>query len=413
MTNQPFTLTKRRMPWTRCAGAAERSVLALLTRIDFGSLHLQMPDGAMRRFGVAASPLRVGMTLHSNDVFARVLAAGDIGLAESYMDGAWDSPHLTDLLVLMMRNRDVLERAVYGSTLGSWLYRLRHGWRRNSRAGSQRNIQAHYDLGNAFYRLWLDPSMNYSSAMFEGDQDADLTQAQHRKVDRALDEARVASGSRVLEIGCGWGALAERAAQRNADVTGVTLSHEQLGWAQQRLADAKLHTQAALLLKDYRDLGREADFERYDSVVSIEMFEAVGRAYWDTFFDTLRRCLKPGGRACIQSITIRDDLFDRYVHSTDFIQQYIFPGGLLPSAQAFRAQAQRAGFVVERELAFGQDYAETLHRWRDNFLTALPQVKAQGFDRRFVKLWDFYLAYCEAAFLTGNTSVVQFTLRHA
>ncbi len=413
MNNQTTSLPKRRVPWSLGAGHAERTVVKLLERLDFGSLHLQMPGGTMRHFGLSQSQPWVGLSVHNTRVFSRVLASGDIGLAESYIAGEWDSPQLTELLVLMMRNRAVLERVVYGSAIGSLLYRLRHLGRRNSRAGSRRNIQAHYDLGNNFYSLWLDPTMNYSSALFGANRLEPFPVAQDRKVDRALDEARVVADSRVLEIGFGWGALAERAGKRGAHVTGVTLSHEQLAWAQKRLATAQLAKQGDLLLKDYRDLGREPGFEPYDSVVSIEMFEAVGRDYWDSYFDTLKRCLKPGGHACVQSITIRDDLFDRYVNSTDFIQQYVFPGGLLPSASAFRAQALKAGLVVETELEFGQDYAETLRRWRESFLAALPQVKAQGFDQGFIKLWEFYLAYCEAAFLTGNTNVVQFTLRHA
>ncbi len=396
--------------------------MRLLERLDFGTLDLQAPDGAMRHFGQAqdkdghltthAAP-RACISLHNREVFGRVLAAGDIGLAESFMDGDWDTPDLTAVLVLMMRNRDVLERVIYGSRWGSLLHRVRHLLRRNSRAGSRRNIQAHYDLGNDFYRLWLDPTMNYSSAWFNGDRTQPMPQAQNAKVDRALDEARVAAGQRVLEIGCGWGALAERAAQRQARVTGVTLSQEQLAWAQTRMADAGLAAHSDLQLKDYRDIGFEADFKPFDAVVSIEMFEAVGREYWSGYFETVRRCLTPSGRACIQSITIRDDLFDRYVKSTDFIQQYVFPGGLLPSVSVFRAEAAKAGLVVERELAFGEDYAETLRRWREHFLAALAQVKAQGFDARFVRLWEFYLAYCEAAFTTGNTNVVQFTLRRA
>ncbi len=415
------------------SGYAERSVFKLLDQLDFGSLDLQMPDGAMRHFGAPTgqlqadgpAPPRVAMSLHDKAVFQRVLSSGDIGLAESYMDGQWDSPHLTELLVLMMRNREVLERVVYGSAIGSIVHRLRHRLRRNSRAGSRRNIQAHYDLGNRFYQLWLDPTMNYSSAWFAGNPGEPMPQAQDRKIDRALDETGVKPNSHVLEIGCGWGALVERAVQRGARVTGVTLSHEQLAWAVERVNRVQPSNDtpaplgkppigsAELLLKDYRDLGREPDFGGYDAIVSIEMFEAVGREYWDSYFDTLRRCLKPQGRACIQSIVIRDDLFDRYVKSSDFIQQYVFPGGLLPSAQAFRDQAAKAGLVVEHDLSFGQDYAETLRRWRESFLAALPQVKAQGFDQRFIKLWDFYLAYCEAAFLTGNTNVMQFTLRRA
>ena len=197
----------------------------------------------------------------------------------------------------------------------------------------------------------------------------------------------------------------------DAHVTDVTLSPEQLAWGQQRIGDAGLGARCALRLEDYRDLAARHEAEPFDAIVSIEMFEAVGRAYWDDYFDALRRCLKPGGRACIQSITIRDDLFERYLRSTDFIQQYIFPGGLLPSVAAFEAQARRAGFSVERRLAFGLDYAETLRRWRLDFTRREAEVRALGFDDRFMRIWHFYLAYCEAAFLHGNTDVVQFTLR--
>ena len=285
------------------------------------------------------------------------------------------------------------------------MHRARHLFHRNSRRGSAKNIHAHYDLGNEFYRLWLDPTMNYSSAWFEGDRGADLVQAQWAKVRRALAECNVQPGDRVLEIGCGWGALAESAARDfGATVTGVTLSNEQLAWARQRLTDAGLPGE--LRLQDYRDIGDGP----FDAVVSIEMFEAVGREYWPSFFDTLRSQLKPGGKACIQTITIRDDLFDRYVRSTDFIQQYIFPGGLLPSAKEFRQAARRAGLDVVRALDFGLDYAQTLQRWRTSFLGAEARVRQLGFDTRFMRIWEFYLAYCEAAFATGNTSVVQFTL---
>jgi cyclopropane-fatty-acyl-phospholipid synthase len=245
--------------------------------------------------------------------------------------------------------------------------------------------------------------MNYSSAWFEGDLGGDLAQAQRAKLRRALDACGIARGQRLLEIGCGWGALAEVAAvERGARVTGVTLSTEQLAWAQ-----ARLHGSSAdLRLQDYRDI---ADGP-YDAIASIEMFEAVGRAYWPGFFQRVHGLLKPGGRACIQSITIRDDLFDRYVRGTDFIQQYIFPGGLLPSASQFRAHAEGAGLRVVEQFAFGADYAETLRRWRTRFQAEEAAVRSLGFDTRFVRTWEFYLAYCEAAFDTGNTDVVQFTL---
>ena len=276
----------------------------------------------------------------------------------------------------------------------------------NTLRGSKRNISAHYDLGNDFYRLWLDPTMNYSSAWFEGDLSRPMPDAQHAKVRRALREAGVKPGDRVLEIGCGWGALAECAAREfGARVTGVTLSSEQLDWAKKRLADAGLP--GDLRFQDYRDI---ADGP-FDAIASIEMFEAVGREYWPSFFSTVRGQLKPGGKACIQSITINDRYFERYVKSTDFIQQYIFPGGLLPSPSAFEAEARRAGFIVEQRLAFGPDYAETLRRWREAFLREIDTVQRLGFDARFQRIWAFYLAYCEAAFDTGNTDVMQFTLR--
>ncbi|MEO5695843.1 MAG: cyclopropane-fatty-acyl-phospholipid synthase family protein [Burkholderiaceae bacterium] len=385
--------------------AAARAVMRLLDRLDHGSLTLQLPDGTSRRFGDDTEP-RAAMRLHNWNVCAATLKSGDIGLAESFIAGDWSTPDLTELLTLFISNRDAFESMVYGSWWGSLLHRARHLFNRNSRRGSQKNIHAHYDLGNEFYRLWLDPTMNYSSAWFEGDRSGDLVAAQWSKVRRALDECDVGPGDRVLEIGCGWGALAESAARdRGAVVTGVTLSREQLDWARQRLSSAGLAGE--LRYQDYRDI----DDGPFDAIASVEMFEAVGREYWPGFFETVRTQLKPGGKACIQSITIRDDLFDRYLRSTDFIQQYIFPGGLLPSPVAFRDAAAKAGLRVVRELDFGLDYAETLRRWRSSFLGAEAPVRKLGFDTRFMRIWEFYLGYCEAAFMTNNTSVMQFTLQ--
>ena len=341
-----------------------------------------------------------------------MLRRGDIGAAETFIAGDWSSPDLSGLLTLLVANREHFDALVYGSWWGSLLHRLRHALNRNSRQGSRNNIHAHYDLGNAFYALWLDPSMNYSSAWFEGRPDGDLERAQSAKVRRALRQAGVRSGSRVLEIGCGWGALAELAAREfDAQVTGVTLSAEQLAYGQARLQAAGLERRATLRFQDYREL--VADPRPYDAIVSIEMFEAVGHAYWGEYFAAVKRNLAADGRACVQTITIRDDLFDRYLRSTDFIQQYIFPGGLLPSATRFRQAAAAAGLQVVDEFAFGLDYAETLRRWRASFLAAEGSVRALGFDTRFMRTWEFYLAYCEAAFVNGNTSVVQFTLQHA
>ena len=394
-------------------GRAERAVTALLHRMQGETLDLRTPSRQYRlgnadRLGAAPSAL---VQVHDEAVFARVLGSGDIGFAESYVDGQWTTPDLRALLACVMRQRAGLDEVVYGSFWGSLLHRLTHLVRRNTRAGSRRNIHAHYDLGNAFYALWLDPSMNYSSAWFDGDAAQPLEAAQQRKMARALDAARVGAGSRLLEIGCGWGAVGEAAARRGAHWTGVTLSTEQLAWAQRRLADAGLAARCDARLQDYRDLAGEG--RRYDAIVSIEMFEAVGRAYWPGYFRSLARCLAPGGRACVQSIVIRDELFARYARSTDFIQQYVFPGGMLPSARIFREEAARAGLAVRTELAFGADYARTLRAWRQDFHERLDAVSALGFDARFIRLWDFYLAYCEAAFETGQTDVVQFTLEHA
>ena len=387
--------------------AAGRAVLQLLKSLTHGTLDLQLPDGSSAQFGApSAGAPRAAMRLLNWNVCGAALRSGDIGFAESYIAGDWTTPDLTALLKLFVANRDQIESMIYGRWWGALLYRARHLFNRNSRKGSQKNIHAHYDLGNEFYRLWLDPTMNYSSAWFEGDRSADLVGAQWAKVRRALRECTVQPGQRVLEIGCGWGALAECAAREfGAKVSGVTLSTEQLAWARQRLQDAALP--GDLRFQDYRDI---ADGP-FDAIVSIEMFEAVGREYWPSFFDTLKAQLKPGGKACIQSITIRDDLFDRYLKSSDFIQQYIFPGGLLPSPQAFRAAAERSGLKVVNELDFGLDYAETLRRWRERFLGAETPVRKLGFDARFMRIWEFYLAYCEAAFAMGNTSVMQFTLQ--
>jgi len=402
----PSSSTPVEMLLPRGADPAARAVLRLLQRLEHGTLDLRWPDGSHLRLGPGGEP-RATLAISDERVFRAVLRSGDIGFAEGYIAGQWQTDDLPALLRLMLANRETIERLIFGGWWGSLLHRLQHWRNRNSREGSRRNIHAHYDLGNAFYRLWLDSTMNYSSAWFGGDHGRALSEAQDAKVARALAEAGVQPGSRVLEIGCGWGAVAEAAARRGAHLTGVTLSTEQLAWARERLARQGLGGQAELRLQDYRDIA-DAPF---DALVSIEMFEAVGRAYWPSYFETVARSLKPGGRACIQTITLRDDLFDRYVRSTDFIQQYIFPGGLLPSDREFRLAAGRAGLEVERTLAFGPDYAETLRRWRVAFHGASAAAARLGFDEAFMRTWDFYLAYCEAAFDTGNTNVVQYTLR--
>ncbi len=374
-------------------------VFALLEKIVTGRLEIRLPDGSSRLFGGG----RHCVTLQVRDevMFGQVLARGDIGLAESYLDGQWDSPDLTGLLALLARNRAGLRKAVYGSSLNLLAARLRHWLNGNSRSGSKRNIMAHYDLGNDFYALWLDDSMSYSSGLYEVGNEADLPGAQRAKYRRILRQLGAASGQSVLEIGCGWGGFAELAVRDGLRVTGITLSPAQLEWARRRVPAADLR------LQDYRDTG-----EQFDHIVSIEMFEAVGERWWPTYFETVAKALKPGGRAVIQSITIRDDLFADYRKGTDFIQQYVFPGGMLPSRAAFRAAAARAGLAIRGEYAFGLDYARTLATWRQAFERNWPRIAALGFDERFRRLWHLYLCYCEAGFLAGSVDVVHFELAH-
>ena len=432
-TSSSTTVTPFVMPGN--APSAARTALKLLLRLKHGTLTVKLPDGSVQRFGNGASPMASMHLLNWNGCSA-ALKSGDIGFAESFIAGDWTTPHLTELLRVFILNRKEVEDVIYGSWLGRLAYRVKHLLNRNTRANSQKNIHAHYDLGNAFYELWLDGTMNYSSAIFETPETS-MHDAQHAKVHRALSMARVQPGDRVLEIGCGWGALAEKAATEfQASVVGVTLSTEQLAWARTRMAlagipctdslkpatglaassdPAKVREAASvgvdLRLQDYRDIGKTTVDAPFDAVCSIEMVEAVGREYWPEYFQTVARLLKPGGYACIQSIVIADELYDRYVSSTDFIQQYIFPGGCLPCPREFRAQAAAAGFELVDEFSFGQDYARTLQRWRDNFMAQETRVLQLGFDKRFIRIWEFYLGYCEAAFLQANTDVVQYTLR--
>ena len=394
------------LPRPTRAPASARTVLRLLQQLRHGSLSISLPDGSTQTMGDGLGP-HVSVHMHNWKPFGAALKSGDIGFAESYLDGDWTTPQLPALLGLLAANRQALDDVIHGSWTGRLFYRIRHLLNRNTKTNSRKNIHAHYDLGNSFYSLWLDGTMNYSSAIFEGDLQQDMQRAQHAKVRRALHMAGVQQGQRVLEIGCGWGALAEKATvEFGAHITGVTLSTEQLAWAQQRLAAQGVSDQADLRLQDYRDI---ADGP-YDAICSIEMLEAVGQEYWPTYFESVARLLKPGGRACIQTIVIQDALFERYIRSTDFIQQYIFPGGCLPCPAQVRRQAQAAGLQVVDELAFGRDYAETCRRWRADFMAQRETVLSLGFDERFIRIWEFYLAYCEAGFDAGDIDVVQFTL---
>lgn len=384
-----------------------RFILQLLSKMEHGALRMELPDGRVAHFGNGKgnSNAAVTLSLDSWEICNASLKSGDIGFAETFIDGTWRTDNLPGLIEIFIRNRQQIESVIYGTWWGRLLYRVRHLFNRNSRNGSRKNIHAHYDIGNAFYQLWLDPSMTYSSALFADAHADNLQQAQDAKYQRILEQLQLPSQARVLEIGCGWGGFAELATTSGAHVTGLTLSTEQLDFANQRLAKAGLNDKAELLLKDYRD----ADGQ-FDAIASIEMFEAVGEAYWPSYFACIARNLKPQGRACIQTIVIDNALFERYRKGTDFIQQYIFPGGMLPSPSVFKLQAEQHGLRVVDEFKFGIDYARTLEQWRDAFKARLSQVREQGFDDRFLRTWEFYLAYCEAGFRAGSIDVMQFTL---
>jgi len=386
------------------APASAKVILRLLGKLNHGALRLITPDGVVLMFGDHSPP--VTLELHSWSVFGAAMRSGDIGFAEGFIEGSWKTDNLTGLIALLARNRAPIEELVYGSWWGSLAYRIKHLLNRNSRAGSRKNIHAHYDIGNAFYQLWLDPSMTYSSALFTEETGNNLALAQAAKYRTIIEQLQLRPGDKVLEIGCGWGGFAEQAARdAGVHVTGLTLSTEQLAYARERLSKAGLADQADLQLRDYRDCSGQ-----YDAIASIEMFEAVGESYWPSYFECVARNLKQGGRACIQTIVIADELFERYRKGTDFIQQYIFPGGMLPSPSVFARMAQEHGLTVSGSHRFGIDYADTLAAWRHAFHARLAEVRAQGFDERFIRTWEFYLCYCEAAFRESNTDVMHFTL---
>ncbi|WP_265211420.1 SAM-dependent methyltransferase [Herbaspirillum lusitanum] len=388
------------------APPATRLFLRLLNCLSHGHLQLTTPHGNALTFGDLHQPPSAHMVIRDWRACARMLQSGDIGFAESYAAGWIDTPDLSALLRLCLRNQAELERMLFGGKLAGLWYRLRHLMRANTRAGSRKNIHAHYDIGNAFYHQWLDDSWTYSSAIFDGDHGQSLEAAQARKYQRIVDQLGLQAGDHVLEIGCGWGGFAEHAASRGIRVHGVTISAAQLQVAQQRIAARGLDQLARLELCDYRDLKGE-----YDAVVSIEMFEAVGERFWQQYFDTVSARLKKGGRAMIQSITIAEQYFERYRSTSDFIRQYIFPGGMLPSPERFCAKARQAGLQTLDQYGFGRDYAETLRRWNASFLHARDAIRKQGFDERFMRLWQLYYAYCEVGFDEERTDVIQFMLQ--
>lgn len=378
-----------------------RLALGYGCKLQRGTLDVTLPDGRTVRLGGNGPGPAAAMNVRDFAFASRLLRGGDIGIAEAYLRGEWDTPDLTQFLYLFCVNQDWMQTMLAAKPLMRSLQFIRHWFNRNTRRQARRNIYAHYDIGNAFYSSWLDPSMTYSSALFE-DHATDLTSAQTNKYRRLAEAIDLRPGQKLLEIGCGWGGFAEFAAKQGAKVVGLTISREQRDFAQRRIHEAGLADKVEIRLQDYRD-------ERggYDRIASIEMIEAVGEEFWPKYFSQLRDRLLPGGLAGIQAITIQDKLFANYRREVDFIQHYVFPGGMLPSPQVLKQLGESFGVPVIRERIFGQDYAKTLAIWRSNFRAAWPNLMPSGFDDRFRRTWEYYLAYCEAGFLSGNIDVRQ------
>jgi cyclopropane-fatty-acyl-phospholipid synthase len=371
------------------------------SKLQRGTLDVTLPDGRTVRLGGNGPGPAAAMNVHDFGFASRLLRGGDIGIAEAYLRGEWDTPDLTQFLYLFCVNQDWMQKALIGNPVIRSIQIVRHWFNRNTRRQARRNIYAHYDIGNAFYSAWLDPSMTYSSALYE-DHTPDLTSAQNNKYRRLAEAIDLRPDQKLLEIGCGWGGFAEFAAKQGARVVGLTISKEQRDFAQRRIQQAGLSEKVEIRLQDYRD-----ERGQYDRIASIEMIEAVGEEFWPNYFSQLRDRLLPGGLAGIQAITIQDSLFQTYRREVDFIQRYVFPGGMLPSPQVLKALGDKFGVPVIRERIFGEDYAKTLSTWRNNFREAWPNLKPLGFDDRFKRLWEYYLSYCEAGFLSGNIDVRQ------
>ena len=385
---------------------AQKFIFQAFKNIKGGSVVMTLPDGSKHHFGQDEEQPPIHIQVNDVQAFQWVISRGDIGVAESFFKNLWHTDDLERFLHLAIQNRAALDALIYGSWWGSLLSKIKHFLNKNTKSGSKKNIQAHYDLGNNFYSLWLDPSMMYSSALFSEGNNKTLEQAQKDKCERIISMLNPQAGDHILEIGCGWGGFIKQANEQGLHVDAITISNEQYRYVQEQLAfQASPTAKSAVMLKDYRDC-----HQQYDGIVSIEMFEAVGEEYWQSYFKTIYRCLKPGKRAVIQSIVIDEDLFPKYRTKTDFIQQYVFPGGMLPAVSVFEQHAHDVGLRVKDKLFFGDDYANTLRTWALSFNEKLKEVKALGFKDEFIRLWNFYLFYCAAGFAGKNLEVVQFTL---
>lgn len=398
MSSVEFALEKK-----LCGSSWGNLFLQMLSKIKYGTVVLTTPEGEKFNFLGLEKGEHVSIHILNWKFCEEIFLKGDIGLGESYIDGMWDCDNINSLIKFGIDNNQSLERVIKGSLLKIFFYRLKHNLNRNSRIGSKKNIHAHYDLGNSFYQLWLDPTMTYSSALFNG-LNLSLEDAQYRKYQNILDQLDLKPDDHILEVGCGWGGFMEYAALKGIKVTGITISNEQYEFSKNRLKNYPAF--ATVKLMDYRDIN-----EKYDHIISIEMFEALGEQYWETYFKILSSALNENGKLIIQSIIINDKDFSSYRKGTDFIQQYIFPGGMLPSPSAFNKVASKNNFKVIGCLEFGKDYALTLKFWEENFLNSLDSVKEIGFDDKFIRTWKFYLNYCRGGFEAGKIGVYQFYLK--
>jgi cyclopropane-fatty-acyl-phospholipid synthase len=374
-------------------------------KVQFGRLDMKLEDGRVfRAEGAKPGPV-AEFTVHNDDLFARLIREGDLGFCDAYLDGWWSTPDLQAFMDLVHADNDDVYDGYPGMALVRAYEKLRFWMQSNSRRQAKKNISYHYDLGNDFYALWLDDTMTYSSAKFETGQES-LEKAQENKYASMVDQMGVQPGEHVLEIGCGWGGFAEYAAkERGLKVTGLTISQEQHDYAVARMARLGLSDMVEIKMQDYRD-----EEGMYDGIASIEMFEAVGEKYWPVYFDTVRERLKPGKHATLQIITVQDKRWHVYKRGVDFIQKYIFPGGMLPSPTVLRQEIARAGLHLKGSIEFGQSYSDTLRRWHETFNARWDDVAALGFDARFRRMWNFYLTSCAGTFWSGNCDVTQITM---
>ncbi len=381
-----------------------RLLIPVLNNLEVGVFRIRTADGSLFVFEGKKPGVTGEMIVRNDQAFRRIIREGQIGFAEAYMDGWWDTPDLQNLLDMIVQNTNAIRPKIKATWLVELGNRVRHWFRSNTKRQAKKNISYHYDLGNDFYSLWLDETMTYSSALFQGNEP--LSEAQHRKYESMFNQTGASNGAHLLEIGCGWGGFAEYAAkERDAHVTGLTISREQHDFAKERMFRQGLNEKVDIVLRDYRD-----ERGTYDGIASIEMFEAVGENNWPVYFETVRDRLNDGARATIQTITIADKHFGGYRRKVDFIQKYIFPGGMLPSKGALDRVTEEAGLAITNQIAFGESYSRTLREWYHNFNDKWDEIAKMGFDDRFRRMWNFYLTACAANFHHGTTDVVQMTV---